>query len=79
MLSSSCQNAIYGDGVLPRQSPIIDLVNSHAEIIDEFPAFSLCWATSIRMCFRLPLFKMLGIGVALNVFLGGWHRRDPFL
>ncbi|RJP47471.1 MAG: hypothetical protein C4583_16615 [Anaerolineaceae bacterium] len=71
-----------GEGWLPdrylwwwRASRVIsdfDLVGNHQEIIDEFPAFSFVLGDLHPHILSLP-FNMLGIGVALNLFLGGWR------
>ncbi len=57
---------------------LVNSVNSHAEIIDEFPAFSFVLGDLHPHVLSLP-FNMLGIGVALNVFLGGWRGAIRFL
>ncbi|MFZ5858094.1 MAG: DUF2298 domain-containing protein [Chloroflexota bacterium] len=49
-----------------------DLVGNHQEVIDEFPAFSFVLGDLHPHILSLP-FNMLGIGVALNLFLGGWR------
>jgi YYY domain-containing protein len=77
-----------GEGWLParylwwwRASRVIsdtDLVGSFQEVIDEFPAFSFVLGDLHPHVLALP-FNMLGIGVALNVFLGGWHGAIRFL
>ena len=54
-----------------------DLVNSFQEVIDEFPAFSFVLGDLHPHVLSLP-FNMLGIGVALNVFLGGWRGAIRF-
>ncbi len=71
-----------GEGWLPtrylwwwRASRVIsdfDLVNTFQEVIDEFPAFSFVLGDLHPHVLALP-FNMLGIGLALNVFLGGWR------
>jgi YYY domain-containing protein len=48
-----------------------DLVNAYQEIIDEFPAFSFVLGDLHPHVLALP-FNMLGLGVALNIFLDGW-------
>ncbi len=55
-----------------------DLLNNHQEIIDEFPAFSFVLGDLHPHILSLP-FNMLGIGVALNLFLGGWRGIVKFL
>ncbi len=49
-----------------------DLLGNHQEVIDEFPAFSFVLGDLHPHILALP-FNMLGIGVALNLFLGGWR------
>ncbi len=71
-----------GEGWLPdrylwwwRASRVVsdfDLLGNHQEIIDEFPAFSFVLGDLHPHILSLP-FNMLGIGVALNIFLGGWR------
>ncbi|MBI5935176.1 MAG: hypothetical protein HY867_15860 [Chloroflexi bacterium] len=55
-----------------------DLLNNSQEIIDEFPAFSFVLGDLHPHILSLP-FTMLGIGVALNIFLGGWRGIVKFL
>jgi YYY domain-containing protein len=55
-----------------------DLLGAHQEIIDEFPAFSFVLGDIHPHILSLP-FNMLGIGVALNLFLGGWRGIIRFL
>jgi YYY domain-containing protein len=45
---------------------------NYQEMIDEFPAFSFVLGDLHPHILSLP-FNMLGIGVALNIFLGGWR------
>jgi YYY domain-containing protein len=76
-----------GDGWLPtrfwwwwRASRVVsdfDLVNAYQEIIDEFPAFSFVLGDLHPHVLALP-FNMLGIGVALNIFLNGWSGAIRF-
>ncbi|HSQ39810.1 MAG TPA: DUF2298 domain-containing protein, partial [Anaerolineales bacterium] len=54
-----------------------DLLNNHQEIIDEFPAFSFVLGDLHPHILSLP-FNMLGLGVALNIFLGGWRGAIRF-
>jgi YYY domain-containing protein len=54
-----------------------DLVNAYQEIIDEFPAFSFVLGDLHPHVLALP-FNMLGIGVALNIFLDGWRGAIRF-
>jgi uncharacterized membrane protein len=54
-----------------------DLLGNHQEIIDEFPAFSFVLGDLHPHVLALP-FNMLGIGVALNIFLGGWRGAINF-
>ncbi len=54
-----------------------DLVNLYQEIIDEFPAFSFVLGDLHPHVLALP-FNMLGIGVALNIFLDGWSGTLRF-
>jgi YYY domain-containing protein len=49
-----------------------DLVGNFQEIIDEFPAFSFVLGDLHPHVLALP-FNMLGIGIALNLFLDGWR------
>ena len=49
-----------------------DLNGSFREAIDEFPAFSFVLGDLHPHILALP-FNMLGLGVALNIFLGGWR------
>ncbi len=51
-----------------------DLNGNHQEVIDEFPAFSFVLGDLHPHVLALP-FNMLGIGLALNLFLGGWRGR----
>ncbi len=70
-----------GQGGLPtrylwwwRASRVIadfDLNGNHQEVIDEFPAFSFVLGDLHPHVLALP-FNLLGIGLALNLFLGGW-------
>ncbi len=47
------------------------LSNAHIEIIDEFPAFSYLLGDLHPHVLAMP-FGLLAVGVALNLFLGGW-------
>jgi YYY domain-containing protein len=47
------------------------LANLHVEIIDEFPAFSYLLGDLHPHVLAMP-FGLLAVGVALNLFLGGW-------
>jgi YYY domain-containing protein len=49
-----------------------DLLNAPQEVIDEFPFFSFLLGDLHPHVLALP-FNMLGIGVALNIFLDGWR------
>ncbi len=49
-----------------------DLVGNFQEVIDEFPAFSFVLGDLHPHILSLP-FNMLGIGVALNIFIDGWR------
>ena len=49
-----------------------DLVGNPQEIIDEFPAFSFVLGDLHPHVLALP-FNMLGLGLALNIFLDGWR------
>ncbi len=49
-----------------------DLVGNFQEVIDEFPFFSFLLGDLHPHVLALP-FNMLAIGVALNLFLGGWR------
>lgn len=70
-----------GEGWLPnrylwwwRASRVVsdfDLAGNFQEVIDEFPAFSFVLGDLHPHVLALP-FSMLGIGLALNIFLGGW-------
>jgi len=48
-----------------------NLANQHIEIIDEFPAFSYLLGDLHPHVLAMP-FGLLAVGVALNLFLGGW-------
>ena len=48
-----------------------NLANVHIEIIDEFPAFSYLLGDLHPHVLAMP-FGLLAVGVALNLFLGGW-------
>ena len=72
-----------GEGWLPnrylwwwRASRVVSDYNlvggNYQEMIDEFPAFSFVLGDLHPHILSLP-FNMLGIGVALNIFLGGWR------
>ena len=77
-----------GDGWIPdrfwwwwRASRVVqdyDLANNWSEVIDEFPYFSFLLGDLHPHVLALP-FNMLGIGVALNLFLGGWRGILNFL
>jgi len=47
------------------------MANLHIEIIDEFPAFSYLLGDLHPHVLAMP-FGLLAVGVALNLFLGGW-------
>jgi YYY domain-containing protein len=47
------------------------LANAHTEIIDEFPAFSYLLGDLHPHVLAMP-FGLLAVGVALNLFMGGW-------
>jgi len=49
-----------------------NLANAHIEIIDEFPAFSYLLGDLHPHVLAMP-FGLLAVGVALNLFLGGWR------
>lgn len=76
-----------GEGWLPdrylwwwRASRVIsdyDLVGNFQEVIDEFPAFSFVLGDLHPHILSLP-FNMLGIGAALNIFLGSWRGAIRF-
>lgn len=55
-----------------------DLVGAPQEVIDEFPFFSFLLGDLHPHVLSLP-FNMLGIGVALNLFLDGWRGLVRFL
>ena len=55
-----------------------DLVGAPQEVIDEFPFFSFLLGDLHPHVLSLP-FNMLGIGVALNLFLDGWRGIVRFL
>ncbi|MBE3120421.1 MAG: hypothetical protein IMZ50_16910, partial [Candidatus Atribacteria bacterium] len=48
-----------------------NLANQHIEIIDEFPAFSYLLGDLHPHVLAMP-FGLLAVGVAINLFLGGW-------
>jgi uncharacterized membrane protein len=50
------------------------LANARIEIIDEFPAFSYLLGDLHPHVLAMP-FGLLAVGVALNLFLGGWKGR----
>jgi YYY domain-containing protein len=54
-----------------------DLVGAPQEVIDEFPFFSFLLGDLHPHVLSLP-FNMLGIGVTLNLFLGGWRGIVKF-
>jgi len=54
-----------------------DMVNSHREVIDEFPFFSFLLGDLHPHVLAIP-FSLLAIAVALNLFLGGWRGRIEF-
>jgi YYY domain-containing protein len=76
-----------GDGWIPtrfwwwwRASRVVsdfDLVGNFQEIIDEFSAFSFVLGDLHPHVLALP-FNMLGLGVALNIFLDGWRGAINF-
>ncbi len=49
-----------------------DLAGNFQEVIDEFPAFSFVLADLHPHVLAMP-FALLAIGLALNLFLGGWR------
>jgi YYY domain-containing protein len=49
-----------------------DLAGNWKEVIDEFPAFSFVLADLHPHVLAMP-FALLAIGLALNLFLGGWR------
>jgi len=55
-----------------------DLLGAPQEVIDEFPFFSFLLGDLHPHVLALP-FNMLGIGVALNLFLDGWRGIVNFL
>ena len=55
-----------------------DLLGAPQEVIDEFPFFSFLLGDLHPHVLALP-FNMLGIGVALNLFLNGWRGLVRFL
>ncbi len=55
-----------------------DLLGAPQEVIDEFPFFSFLLGDLHPHVLSLP-FNMLAIGLALNLFLGGWRGIVHFL
>ncbi len=55
-----------------------DLAGNFKEVINEFPAFSFVLADLHPHVLAMP-FALLAIGLALNLFLGGWRGRTTLL
>jgi YYY domain-containing protein len=56
----------------------VDLAGARTEIIDEFPFFSYLLGDLHPHVLAMP-FVMLAIGMALNIFLGGWDGDNNIL